>query len=503
LLLSATILAACTADPTPPASGDLAGTSLVIAIAEEPKSLNPLAGYAEHGAAKIFDGLVEHRANSSLRPVLATELPEQSADGMSWTAKLRTGVTFSDGTGFDASDVVATYRALLDSDFASPVRQRFPMLNGIRMVDNLTVRFELSRPYGPFAQLLVLGILPSESLAAPAPATEGGPPIGTGPYKLADWQRGQRLILEANKSYFDGPPAITKVTVEFISDDDARALRMREGKLDGAPLPPSLARDFDGADGLRVVAHSAADVHAVTMPATNPVTGDPGIRLALNYGVNRKALVETLLHGKATEASTPMPDVLAEFVEPSARYPYDVTKALDTLAEAGWTPGPDGRRTKSGVTAAFSLLYRSGDTVARELAAAFATAAKGIGIDVTLEAADGTTLAARATTDAVLLGFGNPFDPDLRLYEILHGSSNTIDSALETGRTATDPAQRAAAYRKLQRTYLTTPNLVVLAEPNHLYVIRENWNGYQPVIDAESADLTWGAWWNLAKWTPR
>jgi peptide/nickel transport system substrate-binding protein len=287
LLLSATFLAACTGDPPPPASGDLAGTSLVIAIDEEPKSLNPLAGYAEHGAAKIFDGLVEHRANSSLRPVLATELPEQSADGKSWTAKLRTGVTFSDGTVFDATDVVATYHALLDPAFASPVRQRFPMLSGIRMIDTQTVRFELSRPYAPFPDLLVLGILPSESVARPTPANEGGPPIGTGPYRLTDWQRGQRMVLEANKNYFDGPPAITKVTVEFIADDDARALRMREGKLDGAALPPTLARGFEGANGLRVVAHSAAVVHAVSMPAGNPVIGDPAFRLALNYGVNR------------------------------------------------------------------------------------------------------------------------------------------------------------------------------------------------------------------------
>lgn len=506
MLFIVAVLAGCTADPTPPASGDLAGTSLVLAIAEEPKSLNPLAGYAEHGAAKIFDGLVEHRANLSLRPALAAELPEPSADGTSWTAKLRTGVTFSDGTTFDADDVAATYRALLDPAFASPVRQRFPMLSGVRVVDPMTVRFELSRPYAPFPQLLVLGILPSEALAVPAPATEGGPPIGTGPYKLADWQRGQRLILEANKSYFDGAPAITKVTVEFIADDDARAARMREGKLDGVALPPSLARTFDGTDGLRVVAHSATDVHAVIMPAGDPVTGDPALRLALNYGVNRKVLVETVLGGKASVASTPMPDELAEFVEPSAHYSYDVTKALDVLAEAGWAPGPDGKRTKGGVIARFPLVYRTGDTLARDLASAFSAAAGGIGIEVTIEAADGMNLAERAKTAPVLLGFGNPFDPDLRLYQLLHspaGTNATIDAALETGRTATDPAQRATAYRKLQRTYLTAPSMVVLAEPNHLYVIRENWSGYQPVVDAENADLTWGAWWNLPKWTPR
>jgi peptide/nickel transport system substrate-binding protein len=505
LLLGITA-AACTSDPTPPASGDPAGTSLVIAIAEEPASLNPLAGYAEHGTAKIFDGLLEHRANGSLRPALASEMPEPSTDGRTWAVKLRTNVVFSDGTQFSSDDVVATYQALLNPAFNSPVRARFPMLSGVAAVDSTTVRFELSRPYAPFPELLVLGILPRESLTQPAPATAGGPPIGTGPYRLTEWQRGQRMVLEANKTYYDEPPKITKVTVEFIGDDDARAARMREGKLDGAPLPPNLARTFQDTNGLAVVAHSAADVHAVLLPSGNPVTADPMLRLALNHAVDRKSLVDTVLGGKGVEASTPMPDELPEFVEPTARFTHDVTKALDKLAEGGWLPGTDGMRAKNGVTAAFTLAYRSGDTVSRDLAGAFAAAAKGIGVQVTLEAADGANLMARSAKDAVLLGFGDPFDPDLGLYDLLHspaGSNATIDSALESGRTATDPAQRAAAYRKLQRTYIGTPSMVVLAEPQHLYVIRENWNGYQPVVDGEHADLTWGAWWNLHRWTPR
>jgi peptide/nickel transport system substrate-binding protein len=501
---------ACTNQQTPPASGDPAGTSLVIAIAEEPASLNPLAGYAENGAAKIFDGLVEHRADAALRPALAAELPQPASDGKSWIATLRPNVKFSDGTAFDATDVVATYRALLDPAYASPVRQRFAMLSTVEQLDSLTVRFELARPYAPFAQLLVLGILPSEALAQPAPAAAGAPPIGTGPYKLADWQRGQRMVLEANKSYYDGPPAITRVTVEFVADDAARAQRMRDGKVDCAALPPGLARAFDGTGGLRVVAHSAADLHTVLLPAGNPVTADPAIRLALNYGVNRKALVDGLLGGKGTEASTPMPDSMAEFVEPSAHYSYDLTRALDLLAEAGWLPGADGMRAKAGVTAAFTLVYRGGDTLARDLAAAFATAAKGIGIQVSTEAADGAALTVREAKDAVLLGVGNPFDPDLSLYPLLHtglspsGYTNpTVDAALETGRTSTDPAQRATAYRKLQRAYVSAPGMVELVAPQHSYVIRENWNGYQPVIDGETADATWGAWWNLAKWAPR
>lgn len=502
---------ACTGEPTPPASGDPAGTSLVIAVAEEPVSLNPLVGYAGHGAAKIFDGLLEHRADSSLRPALAADLPVPSPDGRSWTVSLRPEVTFSDGTPFDANDVVATYRALLDPTYASPVRQRFSMLTGVQALSPTTVRFDLSRPYAPFPELLVLGVLPNEALATPADVAKSPQPVGTGPYRLADWRPGERMVLEANPSYFDGRPAIKTVTVEFLPDDDARAARMRDGKLDGAALPPTLARAFEGSGGLRVVAHSAADVHAITLPTGDPVTADAALRLALNYAVNRQVLVDTVLAGKGTQASTPVPDVLAEFVEPTARYPHDVTKALDTMVEGSWLPGPDGVRAKGGLTARFTVRYAGGDTVARELAQSFAADAKAIGVQVDIEAVSRSAVADQAGDVPMMLSSGNPFDPDLDLFALLHsaaanpaGYANaTVDASLEVGRTATDPAQRAAAYRKLQRAYLGAPGMVALAAPNHTYVIRESWNGYQPVIDADTADATWGAWWNLQKWTPR
>lgn len=495
------VAGACTDDPAPPASGDPAGTSLVIAVAEEPAELNPLEGYAEHGAAKVFDGLVEHDADLSLRPALAADLPEPSADGRTWTVRLRPGVTFSDGTPFEAQDVVATYRAMLAPARRSPVRQRFAMLTSVTALDPSTVEFSLSAPYAPFAELLVLGILPSESLTA------GGPvePVGTGPYLMADWWRGTRMELEANEDYYDGAPAIKKVTVEFIPDDETRAARMREGRLDGAALPPALAREFDEVDGVQVVTHSAADVRAVVLPADDPVTGDPAVRLALNHVLNRASAVEDVLAGQGSVAHTPMPGVLAEFVEPDAAFEHDLPAALDQLDAGGWRTGPDGIRAKGGTVAEFTLRYPAGDTVSAGLAEAFAINARSIGVLVDLAPVAGTAL-----TGPTVVGFGAPFDPDLTLFELLRSAdalggyaNDAVDAALDTGRSATDPAQRAAAYRRLQRVYLSQPGMVVMAAPNHTYVMRENWDGYEPVVDTETADLSWGAWWNLEKWTPR
>ena len=500
-LLAVALVGACTGDPAPPASGDPDGTSLVIAVADEPADLSPIAGYGEYGAAKLYDGLVAYEADRSLRPDLAAALPTPDGDGRSWTVQLRSGVTFTDGSPFEAQDVVATYRALLDPAHKSPLRQRFSMLKSVTALDVATVRFDLSVPYAPFPDLLTLGIVSSESIGTPNP-------VGTGPYRLQSWQKGVKMVLTANAAYWNDAPHITKVTVEFIPDDEARAKRMRDGKLDGAALPPALAKKFEDVDGMVVVSHSAADVRAVVLPAGDPVTGDPDLRLALNYAVNRAKMVKDALAGGGSAADTPMPDVLAEFVEPDASFSYDLTRALDTLSTSGWVPdATTGVRAKNGTSASFPLLYRKGDSIAKALAQAFATDAKAVGVTVKPSA---TTDAAKLAAGPSVVSFGDPFDPDTALFPVLRsgvalgGYDNVqVDQALDTGRAATDPAERAVAYRKLQRAWVSAPGMVVLAAPNHTYVMRESWDGYQPVVDASTADATWGAWWNLEDWTPK
>jgi peptide/nickel transport system substrate-binding protein len=508
----AAALTGCTAAPAPTASGDLDGTSIVIAVSAEPASLNPLAGYAPHGSAKIYDGLLEYQPDMQLHPLLATALPEPSADGRSWTVKIRSGVTFSDGSKLDAADVVATYRAVLTPAFASPLRTKFAMLSAVRQVDAETVRFDLSRPYIPFPQLLTLGVVPSESLASPAPVTGGrrdAPPPGTGPYRLASWTKGQRLVLTANPKYFGGKPAIAKVTMEFAGDDASRLKQAGDGTVDSTELPCTSATQFADSNTFDVITQQhTGDLSAVLLPTKNDVTGDQSIRRALNFAIDRAAAVSSVLGGHGAPAYTPVPDATAEFVEPTATFSHDLTQARKLLDEAGWRPGTDGVRVRGAVRAAFTLRYASGDDIAAKLVTKFVADAKQIGVAVTGTAIDPGAL--RNGAGPSLLRIGGPFDPDLMLYPLLHSpgkpgdyTNGDVDAALETGRTATDPAQRSAAYRQVQRAYVSSPGMVVIASTDHCTVIRRSWNGYQPVPDGSEADGTWGPWWNLAHWTPK
>lgn len=499
-------VAGCTGDTTPSAEGTTDGSALVLADPVEPTTLNPLLGYGREGVSKIYDGLVEHRADGSLRPQLATEPPRPAADGLSWTVELRQDVTFTDGTTFGPEDVVATYRALLDPASGSTERAAYDGLTGVEQLDARTVRFTLVRPWAAFPHLLVLGILPSEALGVPLKDVK---PVGTGPYRLVDWQRGQRMVLESNPSHFGGEPKIRKLTVVFVPDDNTRAQRMQAGEFDGAELPPRLAASFGNANGMRVVTHRSADLQAVTLPG-GPVTGDSAIRMALNHAVNRTGLVDNLLGGKGTPASTPMPAALPEFAEPAAAFRHDKAQAELLLDQAGWVRGTDGVRVRDGVPARFTLMYPIGDVVRADLATGFAADARAVGVDVQLAGLGWDAITPRLGVDAFLHGGGTPFDPDLATHRVLHtgnpwGYSNPqVDAALDTARSLLDPAQRAAAYKQAQRAYAAAPGMVVLASVQHTYVVRENWNGYQEVVDPHTRGaLSWGPWWNLEKWTPR
>jgi peptide/nickel transport system substrate-binding protein len=505
------VAAACTGTPTPSASGRPDNTAMVLAEPMEPASLNPLDGYAPNGAAKIFDGLYEYQPDGTLRPALAGALPVPSADGRSVT--VREGVTFSDGTPLAVTDVLATYRALLDPRFASPLRTSYSMLSSVTEVSDSTIRFNLAHPYAPFPDKLVLGIVPATALATVEPVTElpmDTKPVGTGPYTLVSWTKGDQLVLAANPRYptvLGGPPKVKKVTVLFVSGDQDRVTKLRNGKLDGAAVSPAQAAGFTRSTGFTVLTDHSADLRAIVLPRQGRVTGDPAIRLALNEAVDRRALVSGPLKGTGTPASTPMPAVLPEFVEPSATFKVNQTQARTDLLAGGWIADPSGGRTKHGVAAAFTLAYPAGDTVDAGLVTAFVANAKTIGVAVTPKAVPPSELAEHATTDATLVSTGNPFDPDLDLYPLLGsalaGADSAVTSALDTGRRTLDPAQRAVAYRQFQKAYLAAPTMVCLVFLDHTYVMRDNWTGYAPVTDGSSQGVTWGPWWNLAQWTPR
>jgi peptide/nickel transport system substrate-binding protein len=204
-------------------------------------------------------------------------------------------------------------------------------------------------------------------------------------------------------------------------------------------------------------------------------------------------------------------------VEPTAQFRYDVAEARRILDAGGWVPGPNGVRVKNGQRAAFTLMYPATDQVRKDLAIAFASDARAIGVDISLEGLGWDAIEPRLGQDSLVMGGGSQVDPDVYCYPLLHSSfggdgfnnpgsyrNAEVDAGLEAARRATAPAAQVAAVKSWQRAYHDDPGFVFLVFLDHSYVMRDKWDGYQQVVDPHSHGvMTWGAMWNLEDWTAK
>ncbi|SBV25290.1 peptide/nickel transport system substrate-binding protein [Micromonospora krabiensis] len=508
-------LAACSA-PTDPA-GTSGGSTLVVATADEPDALNPVLNYGVDGAALVFDGLVARDADNTLIPALARELPAVSADGRTVTATLRDGVLFHDGSTLTAQDVVFTYQAVLDPKVDSTLRSDLDMVESVSAPDPATVVFRLRHPYAPFLQRLTLGVVPAALLHGQDlnKAEFNRKPVGTGPYRVESWTPGDRLVLTANERYFGGRPANNRVVVAFVADDNVRAQRMRAGEFDATELPPKLAAGFGSDDAYRVERVPTADYRGVMLPMGNPVLADAAVRRALHLTVDRAAMVNGILGGAGDPAFGPVPPT-SEFADPSiAGSPTgDPAAASALLDAAGWKPGPDGVRVKDGRPARFTLMYPASDTLRKDLALAVTADAKKIGVAVTPEGLTWDAIDPRMKSDALLMGYGTPYDPDFVSYK-LFGSrfagqgyfnpgsyrSPIVDQALQSGRDQADPAARRAAYAQFQKQLAADVPWLFLTYLRHTYVLKAGIQGVTPRVEPHEHGVANSLWWNIHTWT--
>ncbi|WP_415953178.1 ABC transporter substrate-binding protein [Streptomyces sp. KLOTTS4A1] len=495
-----------------------AGASVVVGIAYEPESLSPLLGYGKDGNSKIFDGLLTHDAGMNLEPALAAELPKKSADGLTYTYKLREDVKFSDGKPFTAKDVVYTYETILDEKTNNAYKSELDALESVEAKGKDEVVFHLKYPYAPFAERTVHAIAPAHIASKQDVNTGplGTEPVGTGPYTLVDWSKGEKLTFKANPDYWGGAPKVKNFTMAIIKDDDIRATRLRSGDLDGAILPPNLAKTFAGDKNRRTYEATSFDYRVVTLPSGNKAAGDTAIRRALDVAVDRKAMVDSILYGAGKEAYGPVPTDSPWFAKGTERA-QDLKQAEKILDEAGWKKGSDGIREKDGVRASFPLWYVSGDKLRQDHALAYASDAKKAGIEVKVQAGTWEVIQPRMETDAVLAGGGAPADPDFDQYPMLHSrfvggndfnnmayyANPAIDKALEAGRRSADPAEREAAYATVQRELTKDPAYTFLTHIDHVYVVDDAYGSLTTQVEPHDHGFATGPWWNVEDWQPQ
>ncbi|MEM6693417.1 MAG: ABC transporter substrate-binding protein [Pseudomonadota bacterium] len=445
---------------------------LVVGQIAEPQALDPHAVTAVNDfriLMNVYDGLVRYSSGTlEVEPALATDWTI-SDDGTVYTFTLRDGVTFHDGSAFDAEAVVFNFERMLNEDHPYHDTGPFPLsfffssIASVEASGDLEVTFKLSEPYAPFLSNLAY---PTGLIVSPAAVMEHGQdfgrnPSGTGAFTFTEWRSNEAVVIEANPDYWDGAPALQAVVFRPITDANTRTAEMLAGGIDVmVEVPPVALSEFEG-DAFTIHEQAGPHVWFLILNALEGPFSDVRVRQAANFAINKEAIVNDVLEGTAEVAAGPTPPAFAwaynDALEP---YPYDADRARALLAEAG-VENPE---ITFFVTEGGSGML---DPVA--MGTAIQADLEAVGFDVTIETYEWNTFLGRVNpglageADAAQMAWMTN-DPDTLPYLALrtgawpeeggfnsgYYSNPEVDALLEEARTATEQERRAELYRKMQ-----------------------------------------------------
>ncbi len=445
---------------------------LIVGQIAEPKSLDPAAVTAVNDfriLVNVYEGLTRYKTGTlEPEPALATSWGI-SEDGTEYTFTLREGVSFHDGTPFNADAVKFNFDRMLDENHPHHDTGPFPLsfffgaVKATDVVDEMTVKFTLNAPYAPFLSNLAYptGLIISPDAVKAHGKEVGRNPSGTGPFKFVEWKSNERVVVDRNGEYWGEPAGTDAIVFRPITDANTRVAEMLAGGIDMmSEVPPTSLGQFGG-DGFTISEQAGPHVWFLILNAKEGPFADKRVRQAANYAINKEAIVNDVLEGTATVAAGPTPPAFAwAYNEELDPYPYDPEKARALIAEAG----VDGATLTFYVTEGGSGML---DPV--PMGTAIQADLKAVGFDVKIETYEWNTFLGEVNPGlegkadmAEMAWMTN--DPDTLPYLALRSgawpadggfnsgyyANEKVDELLEAARTATDQDERARLYREMQ-----------------------------------------------------
>ena len=441
-------------------------TSAVIGMSVEPTGLDPtVAAPVAIGQVtwqNVYQGLVRLDRRGAVQPQLATGWTV-SPDGLAYTFSLRTGVRFHDGEAFDAASAKFTLDRARGPASTNPQKQFFSVIDAVEAPDPATLVVRLKQPS---ANLLYWLGWPASVMLAPNSAdADRTDPVGTGPFKVARWVKGDRVELVRDPGYWDAAhaPALEAATFRFVGDAQAQAAALRAGGLDAVPelSAPELFAGFKADPRFEAVAGDTELKVVAGMNGAKPPFDDVRVRRALMMAVDRRALVDAVSSGFGTPIGSHYAPDDPGFLDLTGSLPYDPAKARALLAEAGH---PDGLSFTIRVPQ-MGYATRSAEI----LQAMFAD----VGVTMTIlptefPAAWIADVFKKHDFDMTIVAHAEPLD--IAIYarpDYYFGFRNSaFDAAVAAAERAPDPAARNAAYGTAQRILAAdVPALYLYAIP--------------------------------------
>ncbi len=346
LVLAGLAVAACgnASTSTTTTSGPKHGGTLTVAVGIDPDTLDP-AAQTTTTASQIVDMMAEPLVSlddkGGLKPALATSW-SNSSDGLTYTFTLRSGVKFQDGTDFNSKAVKFNFDRLLDKGTYKAQPGVLNVISGTEATDDSHVKFTLKNPFAAFVSAITQStgdmVSPASVTVAPNTAAQIQKPIGTGPYKLSERVNGDHITMVKNDTYWGTKPNYDTQTYKIVPEATSREALVKAGQADVIMLPP--ANDIPALrndSNVKVIMSASDRTVQIVINTADPVNTalqKPEVRQALNYAVDKDAIIKNVMFGAAVPLGGPMSKSLAGYCD-TGNYNYDVNKAKQLLQANG------------------------------------------------------------------------------------------------------------------------------------------------------------------------
>jgi peptide/nickel transport system substrate-binding protein len=502
---------------------------LRIASLNDPDTLNPMLGsYQIDTDLSMFWGgyLFNYSDQNELFPELATVVPTTAnggiaIDGLTITYHLRRGVLWQDGAPFDADDVVFTWRAVMNPNNNVQTRGGYDLVRAIDTPDKFTAVVHLKQRYAPFVNTFLTmsatsyPVLPKHVLAQ-YPNVNRVPfnsaPIGTGPFVVKEWHRGQSLHMVANPHYWRGAPKLSEVIYQAIPDENTLTTSITAHDIDlwynaSAAAYPTASK----VPATRAVLSPFVQYGYVGFNLARPITGDLAVRKAIAYATDRKRLIETATYGVNVPGDGDQPRFLWAYDTALQPIPYNLAKAKAALDAAGWAPGPDGIRAKNGARLHLVFVTTTGSALGNRVGVLMQSSLRDAGIEMEIKAyAPAVMFASYAAGgilqignfDAQFSSWVNGSDPDdstLLMCDqvppngqnVSHFCDHAVDAQEKIALANYDRPVRKAAYDRIQTSIVDQLPWLTMWFNRRFDVVSDDLQNYKP---AHAVTPFWNTW---------
>jgi len=452
--------------------------------------------------ANIYDTLVRRDATLNLKPGLA--LSWRAVDATTWEFKLRHGVKFHDGEPFNADAVKFSFDRMLDPKLHWAGAGSLRLVKAVTAVNDDTVRFATSEPWPSMPRFLgYYGmVVPPGYLKQNGDDALIRHPVGTGPYRFVRWVKDDRVELEANPDYWGGRPRISRAVIRVIPTDAPRVAELLAGSVQLANLlPPELFSPIQISSKTKLVVGKSLSVFFVIYNLVNvskdKPLADPRVRQALNYAIDRAAILKSVMHSVGAPVATFCTDVMEACDGSVPAFTYDPNKARALLREAGYANGFD--FTISGTSGTYP-----GD---RDIVQALADQLNRVGVHTKVDTTEiavqlRAVLARKLPEDGWFTRFTDFFGistiiPLRAFYSPGEWSQwrpgyEPFNQLVEAAQAAPDEAKLRDVSRRLQRMYKEqAPAMTLFGAPNATGMSRDLEYTPRPDLELTLFDASW------------